>query len=147
MSHPVHPTNPPPGYEQMPNFGPFHEYLGPTWYMHRDGCMTVGLRVEEKHRNRGAMMHGGMICTLADIASHWAARHARQPDHLMLTTGLNVCLMGNAGPGEWVEARVQVLRSGRSIVFTDCHISCDGRAIAQASAQFQVTSEPIPKNP
>ena len=59
----------------------------------------------------------------------------------------NNSLTGNAGPGEWVEARVQVMRAGRSIVFTDCKISCDKRPIAQASAQFQVTGEPMPATP
>jgi uncharacterized protein (TIGR00369 family) len=131
----------PEGFERMPTFGPFHEMVGPLWYRVVDGCMTVRLLVEERHRNRGAMMHGGMVCTLADIASHWGARHARQPGTLMLTTGLNVSLMGNAPPGEWVEARVQVLRAGRSVVFTDCHIRCGERIVAQASAQFQVVEQ------
>jgi acyl-coenzyme A thioesterase PaaI-like protein len=57
---------------------------------------------------------------------------------MMLTTGLSVNLMGNAAPGEWVEARVQVLRAGRSIVFTSCQICSGDQTIAQASAQFQV---------
>lgn len=132
---------PPEGFERMPTFGPFHQIMGPMYFKPFDGGMTVGLRVQDKHRNRGPMMHGGMVCTLADVASHWAARHARHPPAIMLTTGLNVSLMGNAAPGEWVEARVQVLRAGRSIVFTDCHITCGGRAVAQASAQFQVVGD------
>ena len=132
---------PPPGFERMPTFGPFHQYAGPTYWRQANGCMTVGLRVQDKHRNRGPMMHGGMVCMLADTASHWAARHARDLPGMMLTTGLNVSLMGNAAPGDWVEARVEVLRAGRSIVFTHCVISCEGRPIAQASAQFQVVAQ------
>ena len=135
---------PPEGFERMPTFGPFHQTMGPMYFKPVDGGMTVGLRVQDKHRNRGPMMHGGMVCTLADVASHWAARHAKHPPAIMLTTGLNVSLMGNAAPGEWVEARVQVLRAGRSIVFTDCHITCGGRAVAQASAQFQVVVKDAP---
>jgi uncharacterized protein (TIGR00369 family) len=138
---------PPPGFERMPTFGPFHQFAGPTYWRQADGCMTVGLRVQDKHRNRGPMMHGGMVCMLADTASHWAARHSRELPGMMLTTGLNVSLMGNAAPGEWVEARVEVLRAGRSIVFTNCLISCNGRTIAQASAQFQVVAESAAAGP
>ena len=133
---------PPPGFERLPTFGPYHQLLGPMYWKRAGGSMVVGMRVEDKHRNRGQMMHGGMICTLADTASHWAAKHAREPQLLVaLTTGLNVGLMGNAGPGEWVEAHAQVLRAGRSIIFTNCRIASGKRVIAQASAQFQIMGE------
>jgi uncharacterized protein (TIGR00369 family) len=132
---------PPEGYEQMPVFGPFHEALGPMYVKREKAGHTVGLRVEEKHRNRGQMMHGGMICTLADTATHWAAKHAREPHLKVLTTALSVNLMGNARPGEWVEAHAEVLRAGRSIVFASCLITCAGRVVAQATAQFQVLPE------
>jgi|SRR5215208_3774646 len=134
---------PPEGYERMPVFGPFHESAGPMYVKQEGSRHIVGLRVEDKHRNRGEMMHGGMICTLADTATHWAAKHARQPILKLLTTGLSVSLMGNAKPGEWVEAHAEVVRAGRSIVFTNCLITCAGRVVAQATAQFQVVPEPI----
>ncbi|HSV35013.1 MAG TPA: PaaI family thioesterase [Ramlibacter sp.] len=133
-----HQPAPPEGFERMPTFGPFHEAQGPMYSRLSDGVMTVGMWVQDKHRNRLQMMHGGMVCTLADTATHWAARHTRQPKGSMLTTNLSVSLMGNAAPGEWVEARVKVLRAGRSVVFTHCEISCEDRVIAQATAQFQV---------
>ena len=135
-----HAPSAPAGYERMPTFGPFHESLGPMYAKELDGTFTIGMWVQDKHRNREQMMHGGMVCTLADTATHWAAKHTRQPIARMLTTNLSVSLMGNAAPGEWVEARVQVLRAGRSVVFTHCQISCAGRMIAQASAQFQVVA-------
>ena len=133
---------PPDGYQPMPTFGPFHEHLGPMYVKQSGTHHIVGFRVEDKHRNRGQMMHGGMICTVADTATHWAAKHARQPILKLLTTGLSVNLMGNAKPGEWVEARAEVVRAGRSIVFTSCMITCAGRVVAQATAQFQVVPEP-----
>ena len=159
MAEPEPQTAPPEGYERMPTFGPFHELLGPMYVKQAERGFIVGMRVEDKHRNRGQMMHGGMVCTLADSASHWAAKHSRQPLAKMLTTGLSVNLMGNAEPGAWVEAPVQaatvqkleahaeVLRAGRSVVFTNCHITCAGRVIAQASAQFQVMREAAAADP
>jgi uncharacterized protein (TIGR00369 family) len=132
---------PPEGYERMPVFGPFHESAGPMYVKQVGERHVVGLLVEDKHRNRGQMMHGGMICTLADTATHWAAKHARRPLLKLLTTGLSVNLMGNAKPGDWVEATAEVVRAGRSIVFTTCLITCAGRVVAQANAQFQVVPD------
>lgn len=134
-------VTPPEGFTQMPVFGPFHAHSGPMYVKQVGASHVVGLRVEDKHRNRGQMMHGGMICTLADTATHWAAKHARQPLLTLLTTGLSVNLMGNAKPGEWVEAKADVVRAGRSIVFTSCLITCAGRVVAHATAQFQVVPE------
>jgi uncharacterized protein (TIGR00369 family) len=126
----------PDGFEILPPFGPFHELIGPLYIKWTDGRCAVGVRVEEKHRNRFQAMHGGMICTLIDTATAWASKCSRTPAIRVVTTNLTINLMGNAAPGEWVEARVEVLRSGRSLVFSDCHVWCDGRVIAQASAQF-----------
>jgi len=137
----------PAGFEQLPTFGPFHEALGPMYFRFGDDHVSVGMWVQDKHRNREQMMHGGMICTLADTATHWAARHSREAAGKMLTTSLSVSLMGNAGPGDWVEAQVTVLRAGRSVVFTDCRISCGERYIAQASAQFQVVGGDVSASP
>lgn len=133
----------PEGYEHMPPFGPFHELLGPMYVKQAEGCFFVGLRVQEKHRNLGQMMHGGMLCTLADTATTWASKYSRKPALRVLTTGLSINLMGNAAPGEWVEARVEILRSGRSVVFSTCTIHCQGKTIAQAGAQFQVMGEMV----
>ena len=131
----------PAGFERMPPFGPFHELLGPMYLKRTDGGCIVGLRVETKHCNLGPMMHGGMVCTLADTAATWASKHSRSPPLKVLTTSLSVGMMGNAAPGDWVEARVEILRSGRSVVFSSCHVWCNGKPIAQASAQFQVMGE------
>ena len=127
----------------MPPFGPFHELLGPMYYSLLKPTTVVGLRVEEKHRNRSStpMMHGGMVATLVDTACTWAGRHSQQPVVSLVTTNLTLNLVGNASPGEWVEARVDVLKSGRRVVFLNCTVWCGERLIAQASAQFQVMGE------
>jgi uncharacterized protein (TIGR00369 family) len=131
----------PEGFELMPAFGPFHEMVGPTWYRKSERGQVVGMRVREQHRNLGQMMHGGMVCMLADTAITWASKHSRKPVLKVLTTSLTVNFLGNAQPGDWVEAHVDVLRSGKRVVFSDCLIWANGQRIAQASAQFQVMGQ------
>ncbi|RKE39115.1 uncharacterized protein (TIGR00369 family) [Paraburkholderia sp. BL23I1N1] len=131
----------PEGFELMPAFGPFHELVGALWHRKSERGQVIGMRVREQHRNRGQMMHGGMICMLADTAITWASKYSREPALKVLTTSLTVNFMGNAQPGDWVEAHVNVLKAGQRVVFSDCLIWANGRRIAQASAQFQVMGQ------
>ncbi|TDN59192.1 PaaI family thioesterase [Paraburkholderia sp. BL10I2N1] len=131
----------PEGFELMPAFGPFHELVGATWYRKSERGPVVGMRVREQHCNLGQMMHGGMVCMLADTAIKWASKYSREPALKVLTTSLTVNFLGNAQPGDWVEAHVEVLRTGKRVVFSDCSIWANGQRIAQASAQFQVMGQ------
>ncbi len=130
----------PAGFELMPPFGPFHELIGPIYHRRAEPVSVIGLRVEEKHRNRHhvPMMHGGMIAALIDTAASWAGRHSQEPPISLVTTNLCINLVDNAAPGAWVEAHVDIVKSGRRLVFIDCSLWSEGRRIAQASAQLQV---------
>jgi uncharacterized protein (TIGR00369 family) len=132
---------PPDGFEPMPPFGPFHELVGPMYVKTRAEGSITGMRMQEKHRNLGEMMHGGMLCMLIDTAFTWGCKHARTPTLRVLTTQLSVNLIGNAVPGDWIEARVKILRAGRRVVFAECRVRVQARCIAQASGQFQVMGE------
>lgn len=132
----------PAGFEPMEPFGPFHELTGP-YYQKRspDGAHVIGLRMAEKHRNRGPGMHGGMMSMLIDNAFTWACKHAREPAQRVLTTQLSIGFIGTAEPGDWVEVHTDVVRAGRRVVFATCFVWCREKRIAQASAQFQVIAE------
>ncbi|MDR2188138.1 MAG: PaaI family thioesterase [Azonexus sp.] len=134
-------TDIPPGFELMPPFGPFHQLSGPIYVKKTEDGFTIGLLVEEKHRNAGQMVHGGMLAMLADTACTWASKHSRQPVRRVLTSHLSVGFTGNAVPGDWLEARVQVVKSGRRVVFSNCFIWSREKCIAHATAQFQVIGE------
>ena len=139
----------PEGFAPMTPFGPFHELVGPIYYSLREPATVIGMRVQEKHRNRSPspMMHGGMLAMLIDTACTWAGRHAYQPAASCVTTNLTVNLVGNATPGDWVEAHVEVVKAGRRVIFLNCHVLCGDRRMAQASAQFQVLGEAAPGMP
>ena len=128
----------PEGFEPMPAFGRFHELVGPIYYRKSGTGFAVGLRVAQKHLNRGDIVHGGMIAMLADTAITWATKYTQQPPISALTTQLSIGMMGKARQGDWIEAQVEVIRSGRRVVFSNCFIWANGERIAQATAQFQV---------
>jgi uncharacterized protein (TIGR00369 family) len=128
----------PPAFLPLERISPFNDLVGPLYMKRAQGGVAIGLRIADKHRNRRDIVHGGMICTLADFAMGMACSLAREPELKVVTTSLSVDFAGNARPGDWVEARVDVLRVGRRMVFANCQVWRDAERIAQASGAFLV---------
>jgi acyl-coenzyme A thioesterase PaaI-like protein len=61
-----------------------------------------------------------------------------------VTVSLSIDMMGPAKQGEWVEARVEVGRAGRSTTFLSCFVWVGEERIARASGVFQVRALPGP---
>jgi len=131
----------PEGFHKIESKIPFNDLVGPL-YVRRDAKgVTVGFQVSEKHRNRRGIVHGGMICPLADFAMGYAASTVCDPPRKVVTTTLSIDFAGNAVPGEWVEARVDLYRPGKRIAFVDCFIWRMGDnpdRIGRASATFLI---------
>ena len=128
----------PQAFLPLERISPFNDLVGPLYMKRGQGGVTIGLRIADKHRNRREIVHGGMICTLADFAMGMACSLAREPELKVVTTSLSVDFAGNARPGDWVEARVDVLRVGRRMAFANCQVWRDAERIAQASGAFLV---------
>jgi len=134
----------PPGYEPLDPFGKFHELCGPIYAKKTADGFSVGMRVADKHGNRATNIHGGMLAMLIDTAFTYAARHARNPPQPNVTVSLSIDMMGPAKQGDWVEARVEVGRAGRSTTFVSCFVWVGEERIARASGVFQVRALPGP---
>ena len=128
----------PPGFEILKPTSPFHELVGPLYEKRDGGVLVIGMLVAEKHRNRRGIVHGGMICTLADFAMGYAATTATGSLRKVVTTNLSVDFAGNAGPGDWIEAHVDVMRPGNRVSFVNCFVYRGTARIARASATFLI---------
>lgn len=131
----------PAGFSRMDSYGGFHELVGPFYAARRGEQIVVGMRVAQKHLNKGPRMHGGMYFMLLDTAMTYACVHVRPPDTGVVTTGFSSELYGAAAPGDWIEAEVEVMRAGGRVIFVNCVVRRDGpegEALARGSATFQV---------
>jgi len=136
-------AKPPAGFVPMEPYGPFHELVGPLYVAEQDGRTVVGLRVAEKHRNKGAMIHGGMFLMLLDTAMTHACARVRRADRVGVTTSLSSELFAPAAPGDWVQAEVEVMRAGGRVVFLNCVVrrdGPDGELLARGSSTFQLVA-------
>lgn len=133
----------PEGFVEMEPYGPFHETIGLMYHLQRGDNCVVGVRMTERHRNKGQMVHGAMLMALVDTAMTRACADLRQPDQGVVTTTLNNEFLAAARPGDWVEAEVEVLRAGRKVIFMDCQVRRDGKdgpLLLHSSGTFMVVT-------
>ncbi|WP_022981566.1 PaaI family thioesterase [Ideonella sp. B508-1] len=142
---------PPPGFTAMRPYGPFAVLVGPICERVDSEQVVLGLRVQDKHCNRLDVVHGGMLSTLVDTALAFGVRRAAEArlgtgDFALVTTQISVNFLGNAVPGQWIEAHVEVQRTGRRLGFATCRIHAGDAILVQASGQFMITMQD-PFNP
>ena len=100
--------------------GPFYERVD------EHGAGVTAFRAGPEHMNGGGFMHGGCLMTFADSALFTIARPA-----LAGSFGVTVNLAGDflegARTGAFMEARGEVTRAARSLVFVRGLVTADGR--------------------
>ena len=113
----------------------------------REPAVALAIRVADAHCNGRGFAHGGLISALADnamglsavaAARAAAAAQGRAAPGGAVTVSLVLDFMASASIGQWLEFRPVVLRHGRTLAFTECHVLADGELAARASATFRL---------
>lgn len=146
----------PADFQKLEVVSPFVETNGPLYGKLIDGGAVFGMRVEKQHCNRGNKLHGGMVCTIADIAighniaaalgNDLEAQPTSSNDEAasgppavpMTTVSMSTDFTGSAQLGDWVEVHVDVHRVGGSLAFANAYLSCNEQRIARVSAIFKL---------
>jgi len=128
----------PEGFEPLFRTSPFLDLAGPFYGKKSADGLVVGLRVAEKHCNTRGSAHGGLLSTLADVALGYNAAFGGDRPVAMVTASLSIDFAGQAKLGDWLEARVDVQKVGRSLAFANAYLHVGDNRIARASAVFNV---------
>ena len=124
------------GWEQRADEG-FPALVGPLWSRREGALRAYGIIAEPRHTNVHGIVHGGMLMTLADTAlglNVWEEA-GRQPS---VTVQLDVQFLAVVRPGEFVEARAEILRRTRSVIFVRGALAVGGRSVAAASGVWKL---------
>lgn len=119
---------------------PFLDLLGPFYYRENTEGFTIGIRVQEKHANARGTAHGGLFMALADVALGYSAAFSKDPPLKLVTTTLTTDFAGSAKIGDWLEAVVDIQKTGNRLVFANSYISVEDERVVRASASFLVVS-------
>lgn len=131
----------PDGFEPWARSSPYLDLIGPFYVRDDGGNLVWGLRIEERHANRRGFAHGGILATLADVTLGHTAAMSQQPPAMAVTVNLTTDFAGSARIGDWVEARADVQKVGRRVVFANCYLSVGAERIVRASAVFSRVEE------
>lgn len=116
---------------------------GPGW------CRSQ-LTITSNHWQQGGFIHAGVQSTLADHTCGAAATTVLQPNQFVLTAEFKLNLL-RAATGEKLLCHAQVLKAGRSLVFTEAEVfAISGQTqtlVSKLSATMSIQTAESAQNP
>ncbi|APV49021.1 hypothetical protein BWI17_04590 [Betaproteobacteria bacterium GR16-43] len=131
----------PQGFAPLGRPGPFLEVLGPL-YLPSDANVRniVAMRALNKHLNLRRVVHGGVLAALVDTAFGIVIGLTREPRLSTVTVNLSCDYLQSAKEGDWIEAHVDILRTGKRLVYAQGLLKVEGKAILRASGVFAIAN-------
>lgn len=129
----------PPGWRRIEQDG-FAAHVGPLWFIRDADGVRFGFRAGAQHANPEGVVHGGMLMFFADhvLGAHVWHAIGRRP---CATISLNCDFLRAARPGDWVEARAEITRKGRAVVFCRGSLEVAGEPVLTADGVWKVIGE------
>ena len=117
------------GWQTYDTHGTFDQVVGPFYFRtDEDGRRRCAFRAEAKHMNMGHRMHGGCLMTFADIALFQMA-YREMEGVSGVTVQLDSTFVDAAYEGDLVEATGEVVRAGKSLIFSRGQIHVGDRTV------------------
>ena len=113
-----------------------YETAGPFYFRVDEKGPVAAFRVQRKHMNAGGVMHGGCLMAFADF-SLFAIAHDGMEGEYGVTVAFTSEFLDGALEGEFIEARGDVLRKGRSITFVRGIVTANGRPVLNFSGTIK----------
>lgn len=101
--------------------------------------VLIGFRVQAQHTNPLGVCHGGMLATLADMMAAICVPYQTElPRHFLPTISLQMDFLAPARLGTWVQARTDVLKTTRNLVFVQGLIHADDELVLRVSSIYKI---------
>jgi uncharacterized protein (TIGR00369 family) len=137
------PDDPPAGFRPIaPRIG-FHLMMAQFYGRMEDCGLVVAFRCSPRHMNNHGTCHGGMLAGFADFAAYSVRLAADLPETSIPTVSLSMEYLRPVRLGDWVEARTELTKRGRTLLFSRTTVSVGATAVFTASGIFvQGTHDP-----
>ena len=122
---------------------PFIEANGPLYGRLEGEAFVLGFLCETKHCNPMLVCHGGMMATLADMLLLLGTNIQTKLGQFLLTVSLDVDFLAPVRVGDWLEGRTEVLRAGKSIIFSQGRMTVRGEPVVRANAVLKPSGRPL----
>jgi len=128
----------PEGFAPLFRTSPLLDALGPFYGKGTGADLVIGLRAAEKHTNSRGTVHGGVLATIGDIALGYTMAFSSDPPRRATTASLTIDYIGSAKTGDWIEARVDKYKIGKTLAFANAYLTVNDTQVARVSAVFAV---------
>ena len=113
---------------------PIEQTLGYSITEVDHGRAVMEMDVDERHTNPFGLVHGGLICDLADSACGAAGHSTLEEDQTCTTLEIKISFLKPAPKGH-LRAEARVIKNGRKVCFAECDVTDgDGNVIARATS-------------
>ena len=114
---------------------PFNRFLGIEFGGYHGDGVALRLPVSCNHHNGAAVVHGGVILSLADAALGFGI--ARTVGKRCTTAELKINYLRPVTEGV-LEARSHIIRAGRKLVVARAEVRCGNKQVAEVLTTFAV---------
>ena len=111
---------------------PLHRFLGMELRDPEDPAAGIWFPVAGPAQNQAAVLHGGVVYTLLDVASFLALIPQLGDDEHAVTHDLTVSLLRPVRAEQRVDVVGTVLRRGRAVAFLRAEATVGGEVVAAA---------------
>lgn len=115
--------------------GSFSGFVGLENLSMENGEASGDLKLERQHLNTAGILHGGVLCTIADTLCGAAVLSQLEKGWYGVTTSFNISFIQKAGGGH-VKAVAKALHVGGRTAQAECSLWSADVLIARASASF-----------
>lgn len=115
---------------------PFETAIGPFCYRGKADSVVAAFLPRREHLNGGGAVHGGALMSFADFSLFAIANNVLRGAHAVTLT-CNCEFISAAQAGEIVEARGEVLRETRTLVFVRGVAAQAGRSVLAFSGTLK----------
>jgi len=113
---------------------PILEHLSATLRSVGEGEAVIELPTDRRHMGP-VVVHGGVLCTIADAAMATALLTLLEVGESMTTVELKINFLRPVPEGATVVARAGVIRAGRTLSLVECRLTDpDGQLFAHATS-------------
>lgn len=117
---------------------PLHRFLGMELRDPAEPSAGIWFPVAGPAQNQAAVLHGGVVYTLMDVASFLALLPLLSDEEHAVTHDLTVSLLRPVAADKRVDITGTVLRRGRAVAFMRAEATVDGQVVAAAQVTKSV---------
>jgi len=133
------PAIPPELFREIVNSGPFVRHVEMSLVDFSDGQAVIGLEVRPFHLNTQGIVHGGMLCSLVDMAAAVSVGTRLVPSQRPRTVRMEIQYLAPGLPGRNIEATGRITSWEGGHVVAEAVIRDDtGRTLCQGTCTYTI---------